>query len=298
MPDSKVALLRRSCENLLAQLTEEPGSAGPLPETARQQLRTTHVYGPLPEEVMAYAQQLGERHAATGGAVPELIGELLKLFPAAEHSLARQTEILSAAVQAYLASVTEKLAEQAQRDALTGLLNRGAFEQRFRSELTRAHRYQRELALVLFDLNRFKQVNDRFGHPVGDQVLQWFARLLQTSLRQSDSAFRYGGDEFAALLPETSKEAAWKVLERLDNAVRAAHQLSGEVVAAEVVVSELALAGEPVSISYGLAAYPQDASSLLDLLKLADARLYEGKRARRRQRSPFTPLELVTEHPQ
>ena len=290
MSDAKVALLRQSCESLLAQLTDAPGSAGPVPESSRRQMNEAPAAEPLPPAIIDYARQTGERHAATGGAVQELLGELLQAFPAQAHRVHQQTEILGVAVNAYLEVVTQRLTEQAQRDALTGLFNRGAFEQRFRSELTRAHRYQRELALVLFDLNHFKQVNDRFGHPVGDQVLQWFARLLQASLRQSDSAFRYGGDEFAALLPETGKAAAWKVLERLDHEVQASNHLVGH----------LALVGEPVSISYGLAAYPQDASSLLDLLKLADARLYEGKRDRQRSHplERFNPLELVTEKPQ
>jgi len=86
-------------------------------------------------------------------------------------------------------------------DALTGLYNRRLFSESFEKELNRARRYGLPLGIVILDLHRFKEVNDRYGHPRGDEILRAAAATLQKSLRTSDSAFRIGGDEFALLLP-------------------------------------------------------------------------------------------------
>jgi len=160
-------------------------------------------------------------------------------------------------------------AEQAECDSVTALPNRAAFNRRLRGEIERARRYRRELAIVLFDIDRFKSVNDRFGHPEGDRLLAEVASLLKSSLRQSDAVFRYGGDEFAALCPETSGEAMAHALSRLESNMPIESYLRGRLT-------------EPLGISWGAASFPADADEEGELIRIADDRLYDCKRSRRR----------------
>ncbi len=100
-------------------------------------------------------------------------------------------------------------------DALTGLLNSRALQQRLQHEVERAVRYRRPLSLLVLDCDHFKQINDRYGHPEGDKVLQVLAEVISVCLRSADSAFRYGGEEFVVLLPEIALPAARGLAERL-----------------------------------------------------------------------------------
>ena len=105
--------------------------------------------------------------------------------------------------------------EQATRDWLTGLYNRRYFEDTLADHIESANRYGRELSLVLFDLNRFKQINDTEGHEAGDRVLRDFAAKLKADARAADIVCRFGGDEFAVILPETSESDARVFAERV-----------------------------------------------------------------------------------
>ena len=107
------------------------------------------------------------------------------------------------------------LYHQATRDPLTNLFNRRAFMERFLSEYHRSNRYDRPMTVVLFDLDRFKRVNDTYGHLTGDAVLKTFSQLLTSKLRTSDLVGRYGGEEFLILLPETGVQAARELAERI-----------------------------------------------------------------------------------
>jgi diguanylate cyclase (GGDEF)-like protein len=149
-------------------------------------------------------------------------------------------------------------------DPLTGLYNRRFFDEYFEKELNRSIRYSHRLALVVFDLHRFKDVNDRYGHPQGDVLLQMAASTLQKSMRTSDYAFRIGGDEFALLLPQSDKEQAAALSRRL----RAAYEES---------IEALHL-GIPLALDYGLAAYPDDGDLQEVLIRVADERLYSLKK--------------------
>lgn len=117
-------------------------------------------------------------------------------------------------------------------DALTGLRNRRAYDEDLAAEVARARRYERACALALLDLNGFKVVNDTHGHPAGDEVLRRTAGALRQSIRQVDRCYRVGGDEFAVLFPETTREQAQAMLQRILPAI--AHAEMGVSAAAGV----------------------------------------------------------------
>ena len=150
-------------------------------------------------------------------------------------------------------------------DPLTGLYNRRLFAETFDKELNRARRYGLPLGLVVLDLHRFKEVNDKHGHPLGDEVLRAAATTLRKALRTSDSAFRIGGDEFALLLPQTDAEQALALSRRV------------ETVFAETI-QPLHLS-VPVSMDHGVATFPQDGEQSEQLIRVADERLYRLKHA-------------------
>jgi diguanylate cyclase (GGDEF)-like protein len=154
-------------------------------------------------------------------------------------------------------------------DPLTGLYNRRLFNETFDKELNRARRYSHPLSLVTLDLHRFKEVNDKHGHPRGDEVLRATAATLKKALRTSDSAFRIGGDEFALLLPQTDSAQASALSRRI-----------GMVFADFLRPLELTIS---VSMDHGVSTYPQDAEQRDQLIRIADERLYESKQADRRK---------------
>ena len=156
-----------------------------------------------------------------------------------------------------------KLQINAATDPLTGLYNRRFFDDFFEKELNRSVRYTHRLALVIFDLHRFKEVNDRYGHPQGDLLLQMAATTLRKSLRTSDYAFRIGGDEFALLLPQSDPEQAAALSRRLRSAYATA--------------IEPLLMGVPLALDFGLAVYPDDGEAKEVLIRVADERLYQLK---------------------
>ena len=107
------------------------------------------------------------------------------------------------------------LSEQATRDGLTGLYNRRYFEETLADHMASAERYSRPLSLVIFDIDQFKQINDTNGHAAGDAALKDFSAVLKSTARAADLICRIGGDEFAAILPETTISNAWKFVERV-----------------------------------------------------------------------------------
>lgn len=150
-------------------------------------------------------------------------------------------------------------------DPLTGLYNRRLFTETFEKELNRSRRYGSPLGLVVLDLHRFKEVNDKHGHPRGDEVLRAAAATLKKALRTSDSAFRIGGDEFALLLPQTDAEQALALSRRV------------ETVFAEMLQPFQLTVG--VSMDHGVATFPQDGEQADQLIRVADERLYRLKHA-------------------
>ncbi|MBI5378615.1 MAG: sigma 54-interacting transcriptional regulator [Nitrospirae bacterium] len=159
----------------------------------------------------------------------------------------------------------QALRAQAITDSLTGLFNRRYFEESLQREVQRSNRYERPLSLVFCDIDDFKAVNDRYGHPYGDTVLQAIAGLLEKNTRSSDLVCRYGGEEFALLLPETGKAGALVAAEKLRKVVERAPIGDGE--------SSVGL-----TLSFGVAAFPEDAKTEQELVQRADEALYRAKR--------------------
>jgi diguanylate cyclase (GGDEF)-like protein len=157
----------------------------------------------------------------------------------------------------------KKIQLNAVTDPLTGLYNRRIFAESFERELNRAKRYGLPFGLVMMDMHRFKEVNDKHGHPRGDEVLKVAATTLKKALRTSDLAFRIGGDEFALILPQTDAAQAMALSRRVETVF-------------EESLKPLQLS-VTVGMDHGVANYPQDADNSDDLIRIADDRLYQRK---------------------
>lgn len=158
-----------------------------------------------------------------------------------------------------VASLLERLGEAAATDPLTGLLNRRGFGTQFELELERAERSGEPFGVIVGDLDHFKSINDRFGHQVGDDVLEAIAAVLKGSARRIDTVARIGGEEFALLLPSTDAQGAYMLAEKLRITVRETPRARG------------------LTLSFGVTSYPADGRSVETLLRHADESLYAAK---------------------
>jgi len=178
----------------------------------------------------------------------------------------RRTMQLERAYSTHLEELSQRLRSLAYRDSLTDLYNHRYFHEQLSHEVERAARYNRPLSVILMDLDNFKQINDNHGHLTGDRLLALVGQVIKNYVRSADVAARYGGDEFAILLPDTSLEAAEATARKLAQAVATGRTYSGPL-------SD----GLPVSVSYGVASCPEEARGATELLQLADDRLYAAK---------------------
>lgn len=163
----------------------------------------------------------GERDA--GGEVVRLFGTMMDIT--ARKQTEKRIQEYNAALEvqkAELEKVNAELESLATTDGLTGLRNHRAFQERLAEEVTRANRYQTALSVVLLDVDQFKTYNDTYGHPAGDEVLRKVAGLLRENARETDVAARYGGEEFILILPETEREGATIIAERIRGAIESA----------------------------------------------------------------------------
>jgi len=176
--------------------------------------------------------------------------ELTKLFAA------------QAAIALHNAEAHSVVKVQAERDALTGLRNHGSFQRELQDQI--GARDAHPVALLMMDLDRFKSYNDRRGHPAGDELLAAVSRAIEASIRQVDRAYRYGGDEFAVILPDCPRAVADEVALRIRGAVAAIPDNSE---------------GPRVAISVGVACYPEDAEEKDSLVEVADQALFLAKGA-------------------
>lgn len=205
------------------------------------------------------------------GLVARLAGvrqeRLLKFSASLERQVATKTESLERALEE-ARKANELIAHMAEHDALTGLINRRRFQKELEKWTRYALRYQRSAALVFIDLDEFKYINDTYGHRAGDQYLTGISELLSQALRNTDIIARWGGDEFALLLPETSKEATLAVANKLLRLFNGA---------------EIDLGGQRIrpSASIGIALFPDHGDDLGALIAYADAAMYQAKAAGR-----------------
>jgi diguanylate cyclase (GGDEF)-like protein len=173
-----------------------------------------------------------------------------------------------------LAEEAEALERLACSDGLTGLNNRRRFLVLANNEWARFQRYKRPLALLMADIDKFKSVNDTYGHDVGDEVIKAVAGVLQANKRTNDIAGRLGGEEFAMVLPEAT----------FDNAVIAAERFR------QLVANRVIVAGNqrvPVTVSLGVTSANEQTSGIEEMLKQSDLALYEAKQTGRNRVCPF-----------
>lgn len=173
-------------------------------------------------------------------------------------------DICAAAIQN--ASNFDRMKQLAYVDGLTGIHNRRFFEMRIVEELERAGRFQGRMSVIMVDIDNFKKLNDEFGHLLGDEILRSVSSILKQQLRKMDMVCRYGGDEFAVLIPETTGEGALRVAEKLRRQIET-HDFPG--------------VPRPVTISCGVADYPTHGVTRDEVVAAADTALYTAKQAGR-----------------
>jgi diguanylate cyclase (GGDEF)-like protein len=238
---------------------------GPLAAIARDHARQREALGFAPREVVTEFLLLrrvlwrfvGEHLAGLER------GDLIEVERRINDTIDR---LVVECVVAYFDRANGELADQARRDPLTGLLNHQAFSDVLQLEIERAQRYDHGLTVVFLDLDRFKEVNDTLGHMEGDRVLHRVGAIASSTLRGSDVAGRMGGDEFAVLLLESDKHAGERFVRRLAAGV-----------ADMVQRRELP---DGFTLSAGFAHFPTEAADPDGLLRLADTRQYDAKRAK------------------
>lgn len=177
-----------------------------------------------------------------------------------------------------LEEVNRKLTILSHTDALTGMPNRSLFDDRLQQAIAKARRDKAHLALLFIDLDHFKEVNDTYGHTVGDRLLQEVAKRMISCVRESDTVARIGGDEFEVLLPDT---------EKVDDAMTVANKMR-EALAQPFDLDELRV---HISSSIGIAVFPEHGSNPIELCKNADDALYSAKNQGRDR------IELTGSHP-
>lgn len=245
-------------------LGERPGEQLAALRTACQRLGLA---SEAAEEIVATALADGSTLAASfdipaSGLAPE------DVLARANDALLRLT-IESERENAALHAEREQLIQQASTDVLTGVANRRHFHEFLEEHFRLAARYGTPLSLFLIDLDHFKQLNDTYGHLVGDEVLRGVAQRLRTALRDADLLARFGGEEFVVVLPSTT----------LDGAVQSAERVREALASRPIEVAGQSI---PVTASFGVSAYRADALMTPEwLIKEADLALYEAKRAGR-----------------
>jgi diguanylate cyclase (GGDEF)-like protein len=249
-------------------------AAAVVEEAEERMLQTQELAQAGSEGIYAASAPLGEPGGYPRGALT--VGRRGRPFPEPDLDL-----LSSLASQATLALENVELHEEVQRqavtDKLTGLTNHGRFQEVLGSEIEQVRRYRYPVSLIMLDIDNFKQINDTYGHPQGDQVLQAVGRVLRDESREADWAARYGGEEMALILPHTDLEGAYVIAERVRTAVAA---LRIPVLDANELIQ--------VTASLGVAATTEADKSTL--IAEADAALYRAKRDGKNRTVRATPI--------
>ena len=207
---------------------------------------------------------------------PEKVRAIIHLLIEANKEMQRETNDLARNLEKsrlQVAALRSKLVEAKAlglRDSLTALGNRRSFDSHLAKEVAEARTQGTELCLVMGDLDHFKKINDNFGHPFGDRVLKHFAQLLLKTIRESDIAVRFGGEEFAVILPQTSLEIATRLTD----------QIRSRLEAQEWMNAQSGQLFSKITASFGIVRL-NDKDDCETLVKRADMMLYEAKRAGR-----------------
>ena len=181
----------------------------------------------------------------------------------AQEALAQANEGLKARLTE-IGILQEQLRERAIRDPLTNLFNRRNLEETLDQELAKADRKAYPVSLIMMDIDHFKCINDTYGHKAGDQALQSLADFIRSRIRSSDSACRFGGDEFVIVMPETSVRSAY---DRAEDFRRGVQSLQ---------LADIGMPGN-LTVSIGIATYPDHGATKEDLLRAADQAMYLAK---------------------
>ncbi|NNG01579.1 MAG: GGDEF domain-containing protein [Desulfobacteraceae bacterium] len=216
----------------------------------------------IPEKDMKPFSQILQEANAELGRLNMSYEQLLKEY--------RQAKEKAERLAADLQKANDKLQDLAYKDGLTGLNNHRQFQELMDKELSRSIRYKRPFSLILFDLDHFKKINDTYGHPAGDFVLKKVSRVLGEAIRASDTASRYGGEEFAMILPETDLKGAAILCERVRKSIADQKMTTGDV-------------DIRVTVSCGFTSYNTDfpKTTKAELIAAADKALYNSKRSGR-----------------
>ncbi len=208
-----------------------------------------YVAGPVSQQVIEAVLLLGAGAAAFGLS-----------------AMARRSMVdIERTYSAHLEALSQRLRSLAYRDSLTGLYTHRYFYEQLTHELERSLRYGHPLSLLMIDLDRFKALNDTYGHLMGDKLLRLVADIISANVRGTDIVGRYGGDEFVVILPDTGQPEARRVADKLASAVRGGQTW-------DIPAEKLTL-----SISIGVASCPEDARTVNELLQVADRQLYQQK---------------------
>jgi diguanylate cyclase (GGDEF)-like protein len=163
----------------------------------------------------------------------------------------------------------QNIRDMARTDGLTGLLNHRTFMEKLSEEYKRIDREGRPFSILLMDIDRFKNVNDTYGHPIGDIAIKTVARVLKDAGRSTDFAARYGGEEFAVGMVDTTSKGAGQMAERVRKIME------------KTVVTRIGAKDLMITLSIGVSSFPEDTRKTADLMGMADAALYQAKRSGR-----------------
>lgn len=205
------------------------------------------------------------------GDFSDAINSMIKILQEKEEldRISREKDIKLQKYADELASLNKQLNEMAITDSLTGALNRRQFDVQMEHELQRSQRFGKTFSLVMFDIDFFKQFNDDFGHQAGDQVLIGISQFVKHEIRKTDRLYRYGGEEFALILPETDLNSAAQLTEKIRKKM------------AETHVNYKGNCLPKITASFGVASYSQQIHDPAHLINAADKALYHAKNSGR-----------------